>query len=198
MAAGGRCECCFACRRRQRLLVHSKRALKALLIQSFAETKLVEAGVFETEEIHDFSQDDLLMDDVYILDVWSEVFCWVGPEVRRWRQYGGSHTWVRRTCVLRRRGFAWRKPAVEDCSHNRIVPASGECWIRRGGARIEEVGATSRRNWLTLGQSSLASPGFCLRRSSALPSASLCCREAQALGARLPLLCATAINTKLG
>jgi hypothetical protein len=46
------------------------------------------SGVFETEEIMDFSQDDLLMDDVYILDVWSEVFAWVGPEANETEKRG--------------------------------------------------------------------------------------------------------------
>uniref|UniRef100_A0A7S4KLT6 HP domain-containing protein n=1 Tax=Guillardia theta TaxID=55529 RepID=A0A7S4KLT6_GUITH len=38
------------------------------------------SGVFEAEELLDFSQDDLQQDDVYILDVWREVFVWVGPD----------------------------------------------------------------------------------------------------------------------
>jgi len=38
------------------------------------------SGRFEIEEIHNFDQDDLLMDDVFLLDVYSCVMVWVGPE----------------------------------------------------------------------------------------------------------------------
>uniref|UniRef100_A0A6B2KY72 HP domain-containing protein n=1 Tax=Arcella intermedia TaxID=1963864 RepID=A0A6B2KY72_9EUKA len=38
------------------------------------------SGKFEIEEIHHFDQDDLLMDDVFLLDVYSSVMVWVGPE----------------------------------------------------------------------------------------------------------------------
>ena len=37
-----------------------------------------DAGAFETEELLDFSQDDLQMDDVYILDLHTQVFAWIG------------------------------------------------------------------------------------------------------------------------
>lgn len=46
------------------------------------------SGAFETEELYDFSQDDLQMDDVYILDVWSQVFAWVGNEANETEKRG--------------------------------------------------------------------------------------------------------------
>ena len=36
------------------------------------------SGVFKIEEIYDFTQDDLNEDDVYILDLYNEVYVWVG------------------------------------------------------------------------------------------------------------------------
>jgi len=38
-------------------------------------------GKFEVEEVHNFSQDDLLTEDVLILDAHAEVFVWVGQSV---------------------------------------------------------------------------------------------------------------------
>jgi len=38
------------------------------------------SGRFKVEEIHHFDQDDLLMDDVFLLDVYTCVMVWVGPE----------------------------------------------------------------------------------------------------------------------
>ncbi len=46
------------------------------------------SGAFETEELHDFSQGDLQMDDVYILDVWSQLFAWVGNEANETEKRG--------------------------------------------------------------------------------------------------------------
>jgi hypothetical protein len=46
------------------------------------------SGAFEVEELHDFSQDDLQMDDVYILDVWSQLFAWVGNEATETEKRG--------------------------------------------------------------------------------------------------------------
>ena len=46
------------------------------------------SGAFEVEEIHDFSQDDLQTDDVYILDVWSQLFAWVGNEANEMEKRG--------------------------------------------------------------------------------------------------------------
>jgi villin 1/advillin len=40
-------------------------------------------GHFNVEEIYNYDQSDLCMDDVMMLDVVSEVFLWVGPEARR-------------------------------------------------------------------------------------------------------------------
>jgi len=37
-------------------------------------------GYFDLEEIHNFTQDDLLLEDIYILDVYNSVFVWVGTE----------------------------------------------------------------------------------------------------------------------
>jgi hypothetical protein len=45
-------------------------------------------GVFKPEEIFDFAQDDLTMDDVFILDVSSEVFAWVGAEANETERRG--------------------------------------------------------------------------------------------------------------
>lgn len=38
-------------------------------------------GKFEVEEVHNFSQDDLLTEDIMILDTHAEVFVWVGQSV---------------------------------------------------------------------------------------------------------------------
>mmetsp|Transcript_48510 Transcript_48510/g.114547 ORF Transcript_48510/g.114547 Transcript_48510/m.114547 type:complete len:975 (+) Transcript_48510:71-2995(+) len=38
------------------------------------------SGTFEVEEVVDFAQDDLSLDDTFILDDWKEVFVWVGSE----------------------------------------------------------------------------------------------------------------------
>ncbi|KAJ1488112.1 hypothetical protein T484DRAFT_1887988 [Baffinella frigidus] len=38
------------------------------------------SGVFSAKEIADFAQEDLLPEDVYILDIWSELFVWIGPD----------------------------------------------------------------------------------------------------------------------
>ena len=35
----------------------------------------------QVKEIHNFSQDDLMTEDIYILDCHSEVFVWVGQQV---------------------------------------------------------------------------------------------------------------------
>jgi len=45
-------------------------------------------GVFKSEEIFEFAQDDLTMDDVFILDVSSEVFAWVGAEANETERRG--------------------------------------------------------------------------------------------------------------
>eukprot|EP01125_Pyxidicula_operculata_P018879 TRINITY_DN676_c0_g6_i1.p1 TRINITY_DN676_c0_g6~~TRINITY_DN676_c0_g6_i1.p1 ORF type:complete len:1235 (-),score=418.69 TRINITY_DN676_c0_g6_i1:44-3748(-) len=37
-------------------------------------------GYFDIEEIYNFTQDDLMMDDVYILDIYTMVFIWIGNE----------------------------------------------------------------------------------------------------------------------
>jgi len=37
-------------------------------------------GFFDLEEINNFTQDDLLLEDIYILDVFSVVFVWVGTQ----------------------------------------------------------------------------------------------------------------------
>ena len=46
------------------------------------------SGAFETEELQDFSQDDLQMDDVYILDVYRELFAWVGNDANETERRG--------------------------------------------------------------------------------------------------------------
>jgi len=38
------------------------------------------SGKYEVEEILNYDQDDLLLDDVYLLDVFNSVMVWVGPE----------------------------------------------------------------------------------------------------------------------
>eukprot|EP01127_Copromyxa_protea_P007652 TRINITY_DN1754_c0_g1_i4.p1 TRINITY_DN1754_c0_g1~~TRINITY_DN1754_c0_g1_i4.p1 ORF type:complete len:1145 (-),score=304.34 TRINITY_DN1754_c0_g1_i4:301-3735(-) len=38
------------------------------------------SGQFEVEEIFNFAQEDLMMDDIFLLDTYSTVFCWIGPE----------------------------------------------------------------------------------------------------------------------
>jgi len=38
------------------------------------------SGVFTVEEVFNFSQDDLMMDDIFILDTYSTVYVWLGPE----------------------------------------------------------------------------------------------------------------------
>jgi len=37
-------------------------------------------GYFDLEEIYNFTQDDLLLEDIYILDVYTSVFVWVGTD----------------------------------------------------------------------------------------------------------------------
>jgi hypothetical protein len=36
---------------------------------------------FQVTEIYNFSQDDLMTEDIFILDCYSEIFVWVGQEV---------------------------------------------------------------------------------------------------------------------
>eukprot|EP01127_Copromyxa_protea_P020841 TRINITY_DN7015_c0_g2_i3.p1 TRINITY_DN7015_c0_g2~~TRINITY_DN7015_c0_g2_i3.p1 ORF type:complete len:524 (-),score=118.82 TRINITY_DN7015_c0_g2_i3:32-1603(-) len=38
------------------------------------------SGTFRIEEVHNFTQEDLMMDDIYLLDTYNTVFVWVGPE----------------------------------------------------------------------------------------------------------------------
>eukprot|EP01124_Arcella_intermedia_P030131 TRINITY_DN6517_c0_g1_i1.p1 TRINITY_DN6517_c0_g1~~TRINITY_DN6517_c0_g1_i1.p1 ORF type:complete len:621 (+),score=193.20 TRINITY_DN6517_c0_g1_i1:188-1864(+) len=38
------------------------------------------SGTFQVEELYNWSQEDLMMDDIFILDIFSCVFVWVGPE----------------------------------------------------------------------------------------------------------------------
>eukprot|EP01028_Stygiella_incarcerata_P005809 TRINITY_DN2410_c0_g1_i1.p1 TRINITY_DN2410_c0_g1~~TRINITY_DN2410_c0_g1_i1.p1 ORF type:complete len:838 (+),score=297.66 TRINITY_DN2410_c0_g1_i1:148-2661(+) len=46
-------------------------------------------GRVVVEEVHDFSQDDLLSEDVFILDVFSSVFVWVGKECTKREKESG-------------------------------------------------------------------------------------------------------------
>lgn len=46
------------------------------------------SGAFETEEILEFSQDDLQLDDVYLLDVGSTVYVWLGPDANETERRG--------------------------------------------------------------------------------------------------------------
>jgi len=36
------------------------------------------SGNFDTEEIFDFTQEDLISDDIMLLDAWTEIFLWIG------------------------------------------------------------------------------------------------------------------------
>jgi len=38
------------------------------------------SGVFDVEEMFNWSQDDLMMDDIFMLDAFSTVFIWIGPD----------------------------------------------------------------------------------------------------------------------
>jgi len=40
-------------------------------------------GYFDLEEITNFTQDDLLLEDIYILDVFTTVFVWVGTDANK-------------------------------------------------------------------------------------------------------------------
>ena len=46
------------------------------------------SGAFETEEVLEFSQDDLQLDDVYLLDVGSTVYAWLGPDANETERRG--------------------------------------------------------------------------------------------------------------
>lgn len=37
--------------------------------------------LFQVTEIYNFSQDDLMTEDIFILDCYSDIFVWVGQEV---------------------------------------------------------------------------------------------------------------------
>lgn len=48
-----------------------------------------ETGAFKVDEVFDFSQEDIEQDQMYILDVWSAVFVWVGKDAKSNEQASG-------------------------------------------------------------------------------------------------------------
>merc|ERR1712232_627298 len=48
------------------------------------------SGTFRVEEIHDFAQDDLDSSDVFLLDVFSELYVWVGSEANDYEKKEGQ------------------------------------------------------------------------------------------------------------